>query len=267
MNKSFAYGLICAASLWSAYACASGGLRVVGATEGTQLMNNIELAASVAKQSAMVSEQVASKLVQIEQYLTMAQNLRDMPASQINETVAPYRNQQEAYRSLQAALKDLQGASSNAQAMFSTRGQDLDRSGLSLNDYMRYEVALANRRGGVYRQRLNQDIAAMDAMREKAAALSRVSERTSAITGNLQGLKQLNQVATMTAGELMEIKSVLLAQSAERNDSRAQKESEAQGKAGQFAGSKPFEAERAGKDRNRGYGVGADRTWQGGAER
>ena len=92
---------------------------------------------------------------------------------------------------------------------------------MDMRKYMNYETTLANKRGGMYRKRMDQDIAAMDALRDKSTALRQVSQRTAGITGNLEGLQQLGQLSSMATGELMEIKSVLLAQSADKNADKA----------------------------------------------
>jgi conjugal transfer/entry exclusion protein len=191
------------------------------ASEYTQVLNNIQLAASVAKQATMVSEQIASKITLIQQYQTMLMNLKSIPQEVLSSTLAPYQAQLAAFNQLQGSVNALKNASENARAMMDLRDKDYRMSGLKYGDYMKYEVALANQRGGIYRQRMDQDIAAMDSMREKSNALRELSQQTSGITGNVQGLQQLSQLSSVSAGELMEIKASLLAQSADRNQDKA----------------------------------------------
>ena len=203
----------------------AGGAAGGGSTEWTQIANNVQLAASVAKQATAVSQLIASKLLQIQQLESMMRNLQKLPQNLIAEAMAPYREQVEAFTSLHAAVKDVGNAANATRAMFEGRGLDMRKVGLDPREYIKYEFALADRRGGAYKQRMDQDLATMDAMRAKASALRSVAERTSGITGNVEGLQHLSKLSVMSAGELMEIKSALLTQNVDKaQDKQAEQE-------------------------------------------
>lgn len=210
--------LVAALALHSVGARAGGA--IAGATEPTQIANNIELMMSVAKQTQMVAEQIATRMTQIQQLQTMMRNLQQLPANLMQQALAPYESQLAAFGQLQGAVKDLGYAADNTRAMFESRGLDFRASGKDLRSYVQYEIALAQRKGGIYKQRLDQDIAAMDSMRQKSEQLRSVAARTAQITGNVEGLQHLSQLSAMSTGELMEIKAALLAQSADNNQQK-----------------------------------------------
>lgn len=210
------------AATYPSSSIASGA--VAGATEITQIANNVLLGGQLVEQATTAAASVAAKLTLAQQYITMLQNIKNLPADMLKELSAPYKNQIKALLDLQTSIKDVKTAADNTKAMFGMRGQDWATSGKSLTDYLKYEVALADKKGGIYKKKLDQDIAAMDDMKEKATALRKVADKTASITGNVQGLQQLSQLSGMAAGELMEIKGVLLAQSADRNQTKMETE-------------------------------------------
>ena len=249
---------LCAASTLAMPSAATGG-----ATEWTQIANHIELLFSVSKQTAMVSEQIASKVQLIRQYQTMLTNLKNLPQNLMDEALAPYQESLAALNELRGSVQDLRGAADSARTVFEGRGMDFRSSGMDLRKYMKYESALANQRGGMYRKRMDQDIAAMDALRDKSTALRRVSQRTAAITGNLEGLQQLGQLSSMATGELMEIKSVLLAQSADKNADKAAVEETNATKASMVESSVKTGRTRVSRDDGKSYGIGdPQQTWR-----
>jgi P-type conjugative transfer protein TrbJ len=228
MNKS-SKSIVCimtaaAVAMAPATSALAGGRVGGGATEWTQLANNVELIASVSKQAQMVAEQIISKITQINQLQTMMTNLKQLPGQVISQSMAPYAEQLNAFRELQGAVNGIRSAADNTRAMYENRGLDFNASGKDVRSYIEFEVALAQRRGGVYKQRLDQDLAAMDQLRDRAANLRTVAQRTASITGNVEGLQQLGQLSAMSAGELMEIKAAILAQNADRNEQAKQEQ-------------------------------------------
>lgn len=221
MNNKLSALSIAVASLFlvtPSLSVASGA--VAGATEITQIANNVILGSSLVEQATTAAASVASKITLAQQYITMLQNIKNLPQDMLKELAAPYKNQIKALLELQTSIKDLKTSADNTKAMFGMRGQDWATSGKSLTDYLKYEVALADKKGGIYKKKLDQDIAAMDDMKEKATALRKTAEKTSSITGTVQGLQALTQLSGMATGELMEIKGVLLSQSADRNSEK-----------------------------------------------
>ena len=208
---------------------AGGGTGV--ASEVTQIANFGVLGLQLTEQATTAAASVAAKLTLAQQYLTMLQNIKDLPKNMLNELSLPYKAQIAAFLELQKSIKDVKNAAEDTRAMFSSRGMDFSASGKDFKSYLQYEIALADKKGGIYKKRLDQDLAAMDTMREKATALRKTAEKTASITGSVQGLQQLSQLSSMQAGELMEIKSAILAQNVDRNQDKYEAEAAAKNKA------------------------------------
>lgn len=269
MNKPFrlsaiAFALTFTLSLGTHTSASATGL-IAGATEPTQIANNIELGASLIEQASTAASALAAKITLAQQYITMLQNIKNLPQDMLNELSKPYKDQIKALTDLQTSVKDLKSAAENTNAMFRSRGQDFTTSGKSLNDYLKFEVALADKKGGEYKKRLDQDIAAMDTMKDKATALRKTAEKTSSITGAVQGLQHLSQLSTMQAGELMEIKAALLQQSSNQNSDRADAETAKKNKAILMGAMVKGAKERSDRDKNVNFKVGEpfDQNWKG----
>ncbi|MDI9333763.1 MAG: hypothetical protein QM533_05245 [Cytophagales bacterium] len=237
-------------------ACAGTVAGTGGATEVTQLMNNGELMASVTTQAEMVAEQINSKLVQVEQYTTMLKNLQNYPKEQLDAMLAPYQAQISALSRLYQSVNDVKKVSTSAASLLQTRVQEANGIGMDLVKYMGYEIANAQKRGGIYKQRLNNDMAAIQNLQDRAAQLRKVSDQTSGIVGNVQGLSQLNQQTTMVAGELMEMRGLMLQQNMDKNTANVAAQESSAARAAMLV--KSAENLKAQKARNEGVG-----TWKG----
>jgi type IV secretion system protein TrbJ len=267
MNKklnALALALACAVQVFIPGAAHATGL-IAGATEPTQIANNILLAASLAEEATAAAATVATKLTVAQQYVTMLQNIKNLPADMLAELSKPYKDQIKAFTDLQKSIKDVKNAADETRAMFSSRGMDFSQSGKSFSDYLKFEVALADKKGGIYKKRMDQDLAAMDTMKEKATALRRVADKTASITGAVQGLQQLSNLASMQAGELMEIKSAILDQNVARNSDKVDAQEAAKNKAIVMGAVAKGAKERSKRDDSTTFKVGDpyERNWNG----
>lgn len=219
---TFAWFVLSVAGVCHANGGGAGGAGQ--ATELTQLMNNGQLVDSVVKQAQMVSEQINSKLVAIQQYTTMMQNLQNYPKATLDAMLAPYQAQSTALNTLSKSVVAIQTAASQASSQLSARFQQAGAMGMDMPTYMQYEIANAQKRGGIYQARLNANNAAITNLQERANQLRLVSSQTSSITGNVQGLAQLNQQTTMVAGELMELRALMLQQNTDNDLAKVEQE-------------------------------------------
>ncbi|WP_310643206.1 hypothetical protein [Limnohabitans sp.] len=220
MKSKFAViGLIAFSNL--AYASGSAG---TAASEGTQLMNNVELAASNVKQANMVAMQIQGNITMVNQYLAMLTNLKNLPATMLQQARQPYFGQLNALNTLLGSVKRVGSASADVERAMTARISEAGKMGMNVATYMGYEQKMASTKGGYYKERLDQDVATISNAQDRAAQLRAVSEQTQAITGNVEGLQLLNQQSTMMAGELVEIKTALMTQSADRNSDAISKQ-------------------------------------------
>ena len=254
--------ILCSASTM-AQAKGGGSLVPVGATEFTQVLNNVEIAAGVAKQAQTVSEMIQSKIVQIEQFATMTRNLEKLAAGEIAQALAPYDNQLKAYQDLMGSVTALKSAADRAGSTLSNRAADFERSGLKdPAKYLAYEYGLARKRGGIHQQRMQQDIASLDAMQQRNAEFRRVAARTASITGNLQGLQQLSQLSAMATGELMELKTAVLAQNVDAAMERRSTQDNEAWRAALYESARKGAAERANRPAPTGVEIDPLKAWE-----
>lgn len=183
-----------------------------GATEITQLLNNAELAASTAKQASMVSEQVKSNFTQYQQYSTMVTNLKSLPQEILEQANIPYLDQIMAMREVYNAVKDVKEAAEDTRDLFNRRIGEMKSLNMKPSEYLKAEIALATRKGGIYERQLRADLKAIDNLRQRSEQLQRLSKTK--IAGNVEGLQLLNQQTSMLTGEMMDLKASILQQNA-----------------------------------------------------
>ncbi len=212
MNKlvvfTFCFSCMTATNLANAGSIAGTG----GATEITQIANNMQLVGMTAKQATQVSEAIATRIASVNQYVAMLQNLKNLPAVAMQQALAPYKEQVGDLGKLFNSVDKLKKAAENTEYLMSSRVTDARMLNMSMKEYLQREAKLANTKGGIYKSRYQQDIKAIEEMQKRAKELRTLSEKNQSISGNVEGLQQLNQHASMTAGELMEIRAALLAQ-------------------------------------------------------
>lgn len=214
IKKKFALSLIYG-SLCIGFPSQTSATEMSGvATEVTALVNAASNAASLIEEALT---QYNTYMTQINTYKQMFENLKKLPEDIQKQLGKPYKDQIKALTDLKDSTFDLKKSAEEAYAMLQSRQKDITASGKLPIEYLKYEVALAEKKGGTYKKKLDQDLKAMDDMKAKATELRKVADSASKITGNVEGLQQLSSLSAMVAGELMEIKGLALAQSAAYN--------------------------------------------------
>ena len=192
-----------------------------GATEVTQLLNNVQLADQNIKQATMVIQQIQTAISTATTVIHGITNLRNLPQDLLSSTLAPYQSQVADLQQLLGVVNNLKTSFSQDSDMIVWRANDAQASGLPFGDYIKRQINLAATQGGSYRARIQSDIATINNLGTRAAQLRTLSSQNQAVTGNVQGLQLLNQQASLQAGELMEIKAALLAANIDREQGLA----------------------------------------------
>ncbi|SMG61047.1 conjugal transfer protein TrbJ [Paraburkholderia susongensis] len=237
MHKPMARGIVLVAALsliLHTSATRAGGGLTGGATEITQLLNHAELASSVAQQAQMVEQNVQAQITRLQQYVTMVQNLKQVPASLIDQTIAPYRSQITSFQSLSTAVTELQQAASATNGLFGRSLSEMNSTGMSPGQWLSAYTSLASTRGGLYQQQLTQDMQNLDTLAQRAQNLQQIQSQIPDVTGTVQGLQMLNQQSNVLAGEMVDLHALVQRQVAQQmQDHIAQ--SQAQGNTAQLA--------------------------------
>lgn len=234
LNSGFAVAL--AITLYASVAHAGGGM-TGGATEITQLLNHAELASSVAQQAQMVEQNVQAQVTRLQQYVTMVQNLKQVPTSMINQTITPYRTQIANYQSLSTAIMQLEQAASATNSLFGRSLSEMGTTGMSPSQWLSAYTNLASTRGGIYQQQLTQDMGNLNTLAQRAQNLQQIQSQIPNVTGTVQGLQVLNQQSNVLAGEMVDLHALLQRQVAQQMQDRVA-QSQAEGNAAQLAGTR-----------------------------
>ena len=209
---SFAVSALAACVPAPAQAGGVGGAAGGGSTELTQILNNVELAASVGKQAQMVSNQILQYTTMLNQYATMVENLKNLPAGVIGNVIGPLANTVQTYTNAYNSVKGVYTAVTNVQTMFDRRVAEIGASNLSPTDYMRNRFLLAQTKGGGYAEQVQTDLRTLEETRIRAQAMKEASNAIPGITGNVQGLQLLNTQTNQMVGELMDLKQAVVRQ-------------------------------------------------------
>jgi hypothetical protein len=222
-----------AITLYAGIAHAGGGM-TGGATEITQLLNHAELASSVAQQAQMVEQNVQAQVTRLQQYVTMVQNLKQVPTSMINQTITPYRTQITNYQSLSAAITQLEQAANATNSLFGRSLSEMGTTGMSPSQWLSAYTNLASTRGGIYQQQFTQDMGNLNTLAQRAQNLQQIQSQIPNVTGTVQGLQVLNQQSNVLAGEMVDLHALVQRQVAQQMQDRVAL-SQAQGNAAQLA--------------------------------
>lgn len=259
MSKVIQVILIAAMSVGSSVAHAGSG-PTGGATELTQMLNNTELLSLNSQAYDQWLEQVRTQKNTYDTLQNSITNLKTYPSGGLAQMLAPYIPIINALQGLLDSLQSMKSASQETEDMIRGRIKEAVGLNLPLQEYLKKEIVLADKRGGIYKARIDQDLAKIDNLRARASQLTSMTNRTNSLVGNLQGLQLLNQQSTMQVGELMEIKAALLEQRVASNQARVLEEAEQAGKAAvQRVTAAAAAARRA---RNEGLVVTVPPPWQ-----
>lgn len=191
-----------------------------GATEWTQIANWGLLFKQLLEQTTTAAASVAMKVTQYKQYIIDLQNIATMPGKVLEEAIAPYREQVSAYEALKFSLTDLQDSVADTERMYQRHFGSSAKMKMSLKDYLRREVQLAEARGGAYKRQIDADMRSIEKLKQSADNFRRVAQQTSSITGNVQGLQRIAQTSSTMAAELVELRALLVADSVKKDQER-----------------------------------------------
>lgn len=202
----------------------AGGAASGGASEVTQVMNNGELIASTSKQAQLVAGQIRDYTSQVNQYVTMVQNLKNLPVAAVAATLRPYKETLRDLGELYRATDDVYKASNDAFLTYQKRRAEMENMNLSYDQYLNMETLLAAQKGGQYKVQYDKDLAALKKLQEKSQTLAGMESQINAVSGNVEGLQLLAQQNQIMAGELMELNSKIREKSAAENIAKQQEQ-------------------------------------------
>lgn len=213
---------VVAASFLFAVPAHAGGL-IAGATEPTQIMNNIELIKVAMDGATTASTTVSKYMLQIQQYQTQLENIRklsNLPAGLRTDVITAY-NDLNRYKSAVTALQGSLGM--QAQAM-EARLTEAKLSGMNWRDYVGSVAADAAQKQKRAVERLKYEEDVLKQVQSDYDFARQVQPTISTTSGVHQSVallnSQMNRVVTQNA-KLLEVISQSIGERAEREASKA----------------------------------------------
>lgn len=217
--KVFAAGL-----LFSASSAAFAGGSVAGATEPTQIMNNIELIKVALDGATTAKKTVEQYVLQIQQYQNMLTNtmqLAALPSGLAQDALKAYTD----LMSFKQALTQLQGSLSQQQQAIERRVTEAKLSGKSWQGYLA-EVAAdvaKNQKRAVERLKYEEQV--LQQVQSDYTFARNLQSQIPATVGQHQSLQmlntQMNRVITQNA-KMLEVVSASIGRQAEEDALQAE---------------------------------------------
>ncbi|GIK44811.1 MAG: hypothetical protein BroJett012_07140 [Betaproteobacteria bacterium] len=189
-------------SFFPAPAMSGGGGLGGGATEATQMMNNAELVASYAKHAESV-------MVQINQYMTMLQNLQQLPASVLQEMfgsafgdIAGTIGQ---YTQLYGRVSDLYTSARSVSQMLDMHGRAMDDLNMQPQQYVNNMIALSRTNRDYFRSVEEDAHRRIGNLERDMSAVQTYAQSIPNVQGNIQGLQTIAQGNAQISGLLVGI--------------------------------------------------------------
>ncbi len=221
--------LVAALVLSMTYGAASAGGAVAGATEITQILNNLELV-QVAMDGATTAQKTAQQYItQVQQYQTQLQNIRGLsglPAGMGGDAVKAVNDMMR----FKQALGNLTGSLSQQSSIMEKRMAEARVGGKGWNGYVQQvaaDAATGNKRAI---ERLKYEESVLEQVQSDYQFARNLQDQIPATVGQHQSLQllnaQMNRVVTQNA-KMLEVMSGTISKQAQDE----QKEAEAKARA------------------------------------
>lgn len=224
MSARKSFTAVAAAVVMLCFSTARAGGVVAGATEPTQIMNNLELVKVAVDGATTASTTVSKYMLQIQQYQTQVNNLMKLPSlpAGLGTDVLKAYNDLSRYKS---ALTALQGSLSQQEGTIVSRMTEARLSGRGWEGYLADQQAAANMHQGRAIERLKYEEQVLQQVQSDydfARDLQRQIPNTVGQHQSLQMLNsQMNRVITQN-GKLLEVVSATIKNSSEDDARKAE---------------------------------------------
>jgi len=181
-----------------------------GATEITQILNNVELISQTAVQSGALAQSTQQTLIQLNQYIALLKHLNQLSTTRGSDAAT----KQQRLAQLLPLLNSITETSTQLAGNLNGNAQDMAAMGMTPQQYLTWMLNQSRDRKGLYAQRLRQELQDISAFEQRYQALQQIQAATPEIDGQVKGLQALNQTMGMATGELMDLRLVVQQQQA-----------------------------------------------------
>jgi P-type conjugative transfer protein TrbJ len=195
--------------------------------------NHAETAVTAANSIRQTAQMVQAYTLQMQQYLTQLQNLKQLPQAVIQQILQPYTEQVATAQALSQALNATLGQVNNLQATFNAQFRQMAAMGVGPTEYMNREMQIAQYRGESIATVFKGEIAAMQSVNDSYSRIRKLQEQIPASAGMQQSFQTVNQHLSLLAGQNAQLIALIASHQANAS-ARAQDESSANALAGEI---------------------------------
>jgi conjugal transfer/entry exclusion protein len=197
---------------------AHAGAMAGGASEWTQIMNNIVLMQSLAEQAAMVAQEAMTATNTLNTYKTALQDLTALPGSVMQNMLSPFQNELATYHKVSSAVEGVRSSSMASNKLFETRYADMMTmrdKGYDPKYYLSREAELASRNADA-KKRVDDEMAVLQQNEERLRHLQETAKQVPQINSTVGGLQTLAALSAQGAAETAELNKAIRQQMAEK---------------------------------------------------
>lgn len=195
---------------------------VIGATEPTQILNNIQLIVSY-------SEQARQTMTQLNQYATMLQNLRQMTPSSVLDTAAQQlfrdQNMGQVFRDLRTVYNNGQQAAYSLSQINQQFGSNHVGYGQAVNFAQAYKN-WSDTTLGAAKNAIKLVTAHAEAFSSEEGMMSELASKSQSAQGQLEAVQAGSAISLQMVGQLQKLRQLQMAQVQSQNEFAAARRSE-----------------------------------------
>lgn len=191
-----------------------GGGMSGGATELTQMMNNVELGMQSVQAQSQTMTQLSQYATQLKQYMQEIQNMQNLPANVIQKNLKPYQEQLQIAEALYATYQNTNSNLMLLRTMFKDADAVIGGLGLTPEQFIHNETVATKRREGIYADAFANQKQAMHNVQQDFAKARDLAAQIPATVGVHESLSVTNSHLNLVSGQLSNLTQTIVDQQA-----------------------------------------------------
>lgn len=192
----------------------AGGGATGGATEMTQIMNNVELGIQSVQAQSQTMTQLSQYATQLQQHMAQIRNMQNLPASVIQKNLKPYQDQFDTAKALYDTYRNTSSDLMMLRTMFRDANVVIDGLGLTPEQYVHNETIAAKRREGIYADAFANQKQVMSNVQADFAKARDLAVQIPETVGVHESLSVTNSHLNLVSGQLANLTQTIVDQQA-----------------------------------------------------
>ena len=177
---------------------------VVGATEPTQILNNIQLIQSYMQQVQTVRNTLESVRM-------LKQQLKGMDPRTLAELSGSSLDDVQKLAQIDGQLSQVMGSSQSALEVLQRAQASVQEGGMTPDEYLQRRAVLAQRQGSVYQKAFDADQQKLKDAQAQQVQLQRTAASAQNVTSNIQGFQHMLASGTRVESQLITLNKNIVA--------------------------------------------------------